>query len=101
MRARQLPGREELRDHQRNARAVVDRQRHRRSALEVGEEVTRSSVQLNQSTSMQTLIKLVPLLAIAVMLHAAPQTVVNNSVWNDTSGNEILAQGGSMIQIGS
>jgi hypothetical protein len=34
-------------------------------------------------------------------LRAAPQTIVNNSVWRDTSGNEVLAQGGSMIQIGS
>ncbi len=31
---------------------------------------------------------------------AAPQEIVNDTVWLDTSGQEIIAQGGSMIKVG-
>jgi hypothetical protein len=34
-------------------------------------------------------------------LRAAPQVITNDSIWRDSSGNEILAQGGDIIKVGS
>ncbi len=48
-----------------------------------------------------TLAVLCALICPLLTLRASPQTIINNSVWHDASGNEILAQGGSMIQVGS
>ena len=31
---------------------------------------------------------------------ASPQIITNNSVWHDSAGNEIIAQGGSMLKVG-
>lgn len=41
------------------------------------------------------------LLACVRSSRATPQTITNNAVWNDTSGNEIICQCGSMLQVGN